>query len=147
MPNREDRPGQNLENLEQELDDDLLFGPVELAVAELERRGMDLKAIRARGNRIGHELQEKQRLAWRDSARQRLLRGRDFEPDDDEIPSDHASLVLLIEQARADPRFKQQLSMKFAGRRAAEANAEELAGLLREIRMLAKLLKDDPDDP
>ena len=33
--------------------------------------------------------------------------------------------------------------MKFAGRRPEEADAEELAGLLREIRLLAKLLQDD----
>lgn len=143
MPKPRNGPPKSPEELEQSLADDLLFGPLELAIAELQRRGMDPDAIRARGEEITRQLEKRHRLAWREPARQRLQRGRIVEPDEEDLPSDHASLVLLIEEAQADPRFAQQLSMKFAGRRPEEADAEELAGLLREIRLLAKLLQDD----
>ena len=97
MPKPRNGPPKSPEELEQSLADDLLFGPLELAIAELQRRGMDPDAIRARGEEITRQLEKRHRLAWREPARQRLQRGRIVEPDEEDLPSDHASLVLLIE--------------------------------------------------
>lgn len=147
MTSHRNRPPQTLEELEEALQEDLLFGPIELAVAELERQGFDPASVRARGDEITRRLEERHRLAWRDAARRRLAQARTRDEGVDELPADRPSLLVLIEQARTDPRFRGQIEMKFAGRLPEEADAEELAGLLRDIRLLERLMQEGEEKP
>ena len=130
--------------LEGILDEDLLFGPLELAQAELRQSGVDPQAISAWGDQLVHNLREEQRLAWKTKAQSRLSRARDTTASLSELPTDKRSLLALLEQARSNPRFSNQVEMAFRGRSAEEANEEELAGLLEDIRFLDQLEDDDP---
>ncbi|MCR9165978.1 MAG: hypothetical protein ACE37F_25185 [Nannocystaceae bacterium] len=139
-----DRKPSSPSQLEGTLDEDLLFGPLELAQDELRLFGMDPSTIKAWGDQLVQDLREEQRLSWKTRAQSRLSRARDTSASLRELPTDKGSLLALLEQARSNPRFSNQVEMAFRDRSAEEANEEELAGLLEDIRFLDQLEDDEP---
>lgn len=138
-----ERKLQSLVDLEEALDEDLLLGPLKLAEDKLRQAGLDPAGVRASGSQFVHDLREKQRLAWQVDARARLAKGRKLIAEVDDLPTDRESLLVLVDQARSDPRYANQIEMAFRDRSAEEADVDELVGLLEDIRVLEQLENDE----
>lgn len=130
-----------IQDLEDMLDEDVLFGPIELAYEELRSAGLDPSAIAERGAALG------QALTWQARARQRLAATRELIDDgDEELPRDRAFLLARIEEIRSDPRLTAQVEIAFRDRQPGESDIDELIGLLKDIRLLRKLEDAGPDE-
>lgn len=134
---------QSLAELEDLLDEDVLFGPIELVHEELRSAGMDPARVGARAAEIVREARERQRKAWRTKAQARLSRGARLSTRRANMPTDRDGLLREIAAARSDPRHAAQVEMAFRDRRPEEASVEELAGLLEDIWMLDDLQQGD----
>lgn len=129
--------------LEDVLDDDVLLGPIELAHTELRAAGLDPIALGARGAAMAREARERQRKAWRTKAQARMQRGDELSNRRVPLPTDREGLLREIAAARSDPRSATHVEMAFRDRRPEEADDEELAGLLEDIRLLEGLEEED----
>jgi hypothetical protein len=129
--------------LEDLLDEDVLVGPIELAHEELRAAGLGLAKVGTRGAAIARDALERRRKAWRVTAQARLRRADDLATRHASVPTDRDALLREIAAARSNPRFANQIEMAFRDRRPEEADIEELAGLLEDIRLLETLESED----
>ncbi len=134
---------QSLEELEDFLDADVLFGSIELVREELRAAGLDPAAVGARGAAFVRDVRESQRTAWRAKAQARLGRGGELAKRRGSPPRDRDTLLREIATARSDPRRTKHIEMAFRDRRPEEASVEELAGLLDDILLLEDLERED----
>lgn len=132
----------SLQELLDFLDDDLLFGPINLAKDELQEAGADPTEIGALGAAFLKGLAEERRLAWRMTATQRLQVARS-QTRRASSAMDRSTLVGLVNKARMDERNAAQLRIAFRGRKPEEADEEELLGFLEDIGILERLEDED----
>ncbi|MDD5308693.1 MAG: hypothetical protein PHU25_15355 [Deltaproteobacteria bacterium] len=116
--------------------------------AAIRAAGGDPDAIGREGKDLGAQLLERNRLAWQEEARRRLLSARSaISPAADRPRLPKSEMLRQIDLARRDPRLSAPVVAAFRKRKPEEANEDELHELLAEIEMLRQLASESSDDP
>jgi hypothetical protein len=132
-----------IENLQAEEDmaEILAMSPAEVD-ADLRKAGMDPDQVRAEGLALVAKLRERHvRLGWQASATAKLEKVRAMAKAGEGRFAGLSKNELRdrIRAAENDPRFSGQVGAMFRKRSVEESSAEELAALLEELDLLAKL--------
>jgi len=141
-------------DVEDLLDADLLFGPIELACYELSEAGEDPHDVGVRGAQFVQTLRDQQ-TSWQ-KLRGVGLRTNRVNVDLDAFAefalnatstfaADRASLISLLNEACMDSRYVQQLNMAFEGRRTEEIDEDELRRFLEDVGAIERLEKSDDE--
>ena len=115
--------------------------------AQLEADGFDPRAVRERGAALAAELLERRRArAWQRDAEAKLEALRKTRAAAPPKPSlSRVELLASIERARNHPRLASGVATQFHKKTLEASTDEELAALLEELELLAKLADERGD--
>jgi hypothetical protein len=116
--------------------------------AAIEADGGDPRSIREGGAALARELLERRRaLDWHRSMESKLDALREAHGAARSKPSlSRAELLASIERARRHPRFASGAAMQFHKKSLEACTDDELAALLEELELLAKLAGERDDE-